>query len=372
MGNYILRLLKEADISSSNEILRIGTPFADRQVVKKTITKTSRYALLLSNIKERIRTAQYNALKTVNHELIALYWDIGRMIVERQENEGWGKAVVATLAADLQKEFPGAHGYSKDNVWRMRKFYLHFKDNEKLAPMVQEISWSKIIIVMEHCSNDLECEFYIRMTRKFGWTKRVLIHHLDNRTYEKTLIGQTNFDKVLPLKIKKQSTLAVKDEYTFDFLELGDEHSEIELERAIINKMNKFLIEMGGAFAFVGNQFRLEIDGREFFIDILLYHRRLKCLVAIELKVGDFKPEYAGKMQFYLSALDSTVKDKSENPSIGIILCRDKSRTIVEYALRESKKPIGVAKYQIVSTLPFNLQKELPAPEQIAKLIDNI
>ena len=166
--------------------------------------------------------------------------------------------------------------------------------------------------------------------------------------------------------------LAVKDEYTFDFLELGDEHSELELERALMNKINRFLIEMGGAFTFVGNQFRLEIEGREFFIDILLYHRRLKCLVALELKTGDFAPEYAGKMQFYLEALDATVKEKGENPSIGIILCRNKSRTIVEYALRASKKPIGVAKYQIVSKLPNALKKELPAPEQIAKLMDDI
>mgnify|MGYP001589291402 FL=1 len=164
----------------------------------------------------------------------------------------------------------------------------------------------------------------------------------------------------------------MKDEYTFDFLELGDEHSEIDLERAIMNKVNRFLIEMGGAFTFVGNQFRLEIDGKEFFIDILLYHRRLKCLVAIELKIGDFKPEFAGKMQFYLAALDSTVKEKGENPSIGIILCRNKSRTVVEYALRESKKPIGVAKYQIVTKLPSALKKELPTPEQIAKLMDDL
>ena len=338
----------------------------------KKLTQNKEYTHLLESIKTRIRRAQYDALKTVNKEMIVLYWDIGEMIVERQQKEGWGKAVVETLAVDLQKEFPGVQGYSKDNLWRMRKFFIQYQDNQKLAPMVQEIGWTHNIFIMERCGDDLEREFYIRMTRKYGWTKNVLLHQIDNKTYEKTLLNQTNFDKALPQNIKNQAKLAVKDEYTFDFLELSDEHSEIELERTLMNKINRFLIEMGGAFTFAGNQFRLEIEGNEFFIDILLYHRRLKCLVAVELKAGKFLPEYVGKMQFYLAALDSRVKEKNENPSIGIILCKDKNRTIVEYALRESKKPIGVAKYQIVTKLPSALKKELPAPEQIAKLMDDI
>ena len=330
------------------------------------------YTHLLESIKARIRRAQYNALKAVNKELLALYWDIGKMIVERQEKEGWGKAVVETLADDLQKEFPGVQGYSARNIWYMRIFYITYRENTKLQPMVAEISWTKHLVILDRCENDLEKEFYIRMTRKFGWTKNVLIHQIDNKSYEKTLLNQTNFDKALPDKIKNQAKLAVKDEYTFDFLELGDEHSEIELERALMNRVNRFLIEMGGAFTFVGNQFRLEIDGSEFFIDILLYHRRLKCLVAIELKAGKFLPEYVGKMQFYLTALDETVKEKGENPSIGIILCKDKSRTIVEYALRVSRKPIGVAAYKITAQLPRNLKKELPSPEQVIKLMEEI
>ncbi len=338
----------------------------------KEIMQSKEYTHLLETIKTRIRQAQYDALKAVNKEMIALYWDIGRMIVDRQEKQGWGKSVVENLAADLQKEFPGVQGYSKDNLWRMRKFYLQYRDNQKLAPMVQEIGWTHNIYILERCGDDLEREFYIRMTRKFGWTKNVLIHQIENKTYEKTLLNQTNFNKALPEKIKNQAKLAVKDEYTFDFLELGDEHSEIELERALMNRVNRFLIEMGGAFTFVGNQFRLEIDGSEFFIDILLYHRRLKCLVAIELKAGKFLPEYVGKMQFYLTALDETAKGKGENPSIGIILCKNKSRTIVEYALRVSRKPIGVAAYKITAQLPRNLKKELPSPEQVIKLMEEI
>lgn len=322
----------------------------DRIVDKKS------YRVLLQEIKHRVYKAQYEALKAVNRELIVLYWDIGEMIVCQQKKHGWGKSVVETLALDLQNEFPGIKGFSAQNLWRMKQFFQTYSDNEKLSPLVREIGWTHNVIIMMNCKDPFEREFYVRMTRKFGWTKNVLIHQIDNRAYKKTLLNQTNFDKALPEKIKNQAKLAVKDEYTFDFLELGLEHNEMELERTLMNKINRFLIELGGAFTFVGNQFRLEIDGREFFIDIVLYHRGLKCLVAMELKTGDFNPEYAGKMQFYLAALDSTVKGKYENPSIGIIVCRDKSRTIVEYALRDSKKPIGVATYKITSRLPKDLR----------------
>jgi predicted nuclease of restriction endonuclease-like (RecB) superfamily len=349
---------------------RLQPMVAENPTMSELISKD--YHSLLNDIKERIRSAQYEAIKTVNKELICLYWDIGKMIVSKQKDESWGKSIVNVLAKDLQKEFPGVAGYSSDNLWRMRKFYLHFKDNEKLAPLVQEISWTKIIVIMERCGDDLECEFYIRMTRRMGWSKNVLIHQIENKTYEKTLTSQTNFDKALPVKIRNQAKLAVKDEYIFDFLELGKQHSEAELERAILSRINRFLVEMGGTFAFMGNQYRLEIDGNEYFIDILLYHRHLKCLVAIELKVGEFQPEFVGKMQFYLAALDDTVKLKDENPAIGIILCKEKKRTIVEYALRETKKPIGVAEYKIVTKLPKELKKQLPSPEQIGKLLENM
>lgn len=330
------------------------------------------YKTLLQEIKQRVYKAQYEALKAVNKELIGLYWDIGEKIVWRQKQHSWGKSIVENLAKDLQLEFPGMQGFSAQNLWYMRQFYIEYSKNQKLQPLVGEISWTKHLIIMGRCKNVLEREFYIRMTRKFGWSKNILIHQIDNKTYEKTLINQTNFDKTLPVKVRDQAKLAVKDDYTFDFLELGEEHGETELERALINKIKRFLVEMGGIFTFMGNQFRLEISGREYFIDILLYHRRLKCLVAIELKIGEFKPEYAGKMQFYLAALDDMVKTKGENPSIGIILCRDKDRMIVEYALRESKKPIGVATYKITKRLPKNLRQELPSPEQIAGLLEKI
>jgi predicted nuclease of restriction endonuclease-like (RecB) superfamily len=321
-------------------------------------------------VKQRIRSAQYEALKAVNREMINLYWDIGQMIFIKQQNYNWGKSVVEQLSKDLQTEFPGISGFSARNIWNMRSFYVTYSQNEKLQPLVAEIGWTHNIVILEKCKDDLEREFYMKMTRKFGWTKNVLIHQIENQTYEKTLLNQTNFDQNISSEIRNQLKLAVKDEYTFDFLELADEHSERQLEQAILAKVKPFLQEMGGIFTFVDSQYRLEVDDEEYFIDILLYHRCLKCLVAIELKIGKFLPEYVGKMQFYLSVLDDKVKLPDENPSIGIILCKSKQRTIVEYALKDSNKPIGVATYQIVSQLPQELKNQLPDPEQVAKLLE--
>ena len=339
---------------------------------KNSLGKPQDYPGLLTEIKERIRSAQYEALKAVNKELVGLYWDIGRMIVERQDVEGWGKAVVEQLATDLRTEFPGVGGFSASNLWRMKAFFEAYTGLEKLAPLVREIGWSHNLAILERCKDPLEREFYLRMTRKFGWSKNVLIHQIDNQSYEKSLLGQTNFDQALTPELRAQAKLAVKDEYTFDFLELGEEHSERELERALIARIEDFLRAMGGMFAFMGSQYRLEVDGKEFFIDLLLFHRRLRCLVAIELKVGEFLPEFVGKMQFYLAALDRQVRQEDENPSIGIILCKEKSRTIVEYALHDARKPIGVATYEITKTLPKALKGQLPSPKDIAHLLEDL
>lgn len=330
------------------------------------------YGNLLGEIRERIRSAQYQALRAVNRELIGLYWDIGRIIVERQKGETWGKAVVEKLAADLQAEFPGIKGFSSLNIWRMRKLFITYGKNEKLSPLVTEIAWSHNLVILNKCKNDLQREFYLRMTRRYGWTRNVLVHHIDNRTYEKTLLSQVNFEQTLPEEVRNQAKLAVRDEYTFDFLELGDEFTERQLETGILTRVEPFLREMGGVFSFISSQFRLEVGAKEFFIDLLLYHRRLKCLVAIELKVGEFLPEYVGKMQFYLAVLDDRVRERDENPSIGIILCRSKDRTVVEYALRESGQPIGVAVYRMVSSLPDDLRGQLPEPEQVALLMESV
>jgi predicted nuclease of restriction endonuclease-like (RecB) superfamily len=340
--------------------------------MKKDDKIPDNYNELFHEIKRLIHISQYEALKSVNKKLISLYWSIGEMITLRQAGNTWGKSVVERLSKDLQVEFPGIKGFSVQNLWYMRQFYTEYCDNINLQPLVGEISWTKNIIIISKCKNSHEREFYLRMTRRYGWTKTVLIQKIESRTFEKTMINQTNFDETLPEPLKQKAKLAVKDEYTFDFLELGDEYTEREFEDAIIFRIEKFLREMGGMFTFVGRQYRLEASDREYFIDILLYHRGLKCLTAIELKIGEFKPEYIGKMQFYLAILDDTARVQGENPSIGIILCKTKDKTIVEYALRESNKPIGVAEYDKESQLPDNFYDQLPSPEQISILLADI
>lgn len=328
------------------------------------------YRSLLGEIKARIRSAQLAALRSVNRELIELYWDIGRLIVQRQEGATWGRGVVENLAADLRLEFPGVSGFSAANLWRIRSFYEEYRHDEKLAPLVREISWSKNLVIFERCKESAEREFYILRVVQFGWTKNVLIHQIENQTYRKTLLNQTNFEAALPEAVRNQAKLAVKDEYTFDFLELGDEHSERQMEQAILAKVEPFLLEMGGMFSFIGSQYRVEVSGREYFIDLLLFHRRLRALVAVELKIGEFQPEHIGKMQFYLAVLDDVARLDGENPSIGILICKSKDRTIVEYALRESSKPIGVATYRIFSAVPEELTNDLPTPDAFARLLD--
>lgn len=335
-----------------------------------TTTATIEYGAILEDLKRRIKQSQYKALYAVNKELVSLYWDLGKEIYTQQQVAGWGTSVVEQLAQDLQIAFPGVKGFSSRNLWNMRDFYSSYHQSEKLQALSAEISWSHNVGIIEKCKDPLEREFYIKMSKKHSWSYRVLLNQISNKTFEKTLLSQTNFERNLPSEIRTEAKLAIKDEYIFDFLELGEDHSEYELEGAILSKIEKFLREMGGVFAFVGSQYRLEIEGEEFFIDILLYHRRLKSLVAVELKVGKFIPEYVGKMQFYLAVLDDRVRMKDENPSIGIILCKDKKRTIVEYALKDTQRPIGVAAYQVVRELPQELQKELPSVEQIARLLD--
>lgn len=330
------------------------------------------YKDFIGDIKNRIRNSQYEAMKVVNQTLINLYWGIGQEIYNQQETKGWGKSIVEVLSQELKKEFPDVKGFSASNLWRMRNFFVTYKDSENLAPLVREISWTKNIAIMEKCKDTLEREFYIKMTKKYGWTKDVLINHIENKTYEKYLINQTNFDATVPEKYVNQAKLAVKDEYIFDFMELDEQHSERELEQSLINHMKSFLEEMGGNFAFMGSQYHINVGGDDFYIDLLLYHRSLKSLVALELKIGDFKPEFIGQLQFYLTALDKQVKMEHENPSIGIIICKNKNRTVVEYALNNSEKPIGVATYQISDFLPEQMKDLLPSPEEIRKRLEEL
>lgn len=339
-------------------------------MAKQAITKE--YRSFLEQIKRKVYEAQYQAMRKVNKELIGLYWYIGESIVTRQKQFKWGKGVVETLATDLQNEFPGVSGFSVQNLWYMRKFYREYNGDEKLQPLVGEIGWSHNLIIMDKCKDKLEREFYIKMTIKYGWTKNVLIHHVEGGSYERFLLGQTNFDQAVAAKYKHQAKLAVRDEYNFSFLEIADEHAEKELETAIMKNMRRFLQEMGGDFTFVGNQYRLQSGEENYYIDILLYHRRLKSLIAIELKAGKFKPSYAGQMNFYLAVLNDQVKTEDENPSIGIIVCKEKDRTTVEYALKETNNPIGVASYKVTPSLPKDMKKYLPSPAEIVESLSGI
>ena len=282
---------------------------------------TKGYLDFIGSVKDRIRNAQYAALKAVNKELVGLYWDIGKMISEKQKEFGWGKAVIEKLALDLKKEFPEQKGFSSRNIWLMVKYYSEYKDDTILQTLSAELSFSHNVSIITKCKNRSERQFYLTYSNEFGWSLRVLETQIANKTYEKYLLGQTNYHQVPTEKLKNQKVLAIKDHYTFDFLELTDKHSERELESALVRNIQNFLLELGGDLAFIGNQFRLEVGGDEFFIDLLLFHRELQSLVAIELKTGKFKPEYKVKMEFYLNVLSDQHRKQNENEAIGIIIC---------------------------------------------------
>ena len=295
-----------------------------------------------------------------------MYWELGKDISEKQKL-GWGKAIVPTLSKELQNEFPTITGFSTTNIWYMVQFYNEYHNDQNLQPLVGEISWTKHIIILSKCKDPQERLFYTITTKKFGWTKDVLIHQVENKTYQKYLLDQTNFDDVLTDKIKNQAYLAVKDHYNFGFLEMENEHSEYELEQAIIKNIKDFLLELGADFSFIGNQYKIYVGEKEYKIDLLLFHRKLQSLIAIELKIGEFEPEYKGKMEFYLSVLNDTVKLPHENSAIGIIICKNKDRTVVEYSLKTSNLPIGVATYATVKQLPEAYKALLPATEEIVQ-----
>jgi len=330
---------------------------------------SERYGDFFREVKEKIRHAQYEAAKAVNTTIISLYWEIGSSLSEKLK-AGWGKAVAETLSDDIQKEFPGIQGFSARNLWYMVKFYEEYAGNEILQPLVAEISWSKHLVIMTKCKNTQERLFYILATKNYGWTKDVLIHKIEMKSFEKFALGQHNFEQTLPAKLRNQAVLALKDEFNWDFPELDDEHSEKELEETIIRNIRAFLMDFGPDFSFLGNQYRIQLAGKEYFIDLMLYHRAMQCLIAIELKTGEFLPEYKGKMEFYLNVLNDTLKLPHENPAIGIIICKSKNRTIVEYALKDSNKPIGVATYTLTATLPENYRSQLPSGEELARKLD--
>lgn len=319
------------------------------------------YIKFLNEIKSRIVTARIQAIRSVSKELIKLYWDIGKSIVERQKQFGWGKGVVEQLSRDLTNEYANFEGFSRDNLWRMRMCYLEYKDNPILAQLVPELPWGHNILIMQKIKDAGEREYYITASIKLGWSRNVLLNQIKADSYSFSLKQKThNFPKVLPKYLAEQADEAIKSAYNLDFLGIKKLVIERELERRLVEKIKRFMLELGKGFSFIGNQYRLTLGNNEYFVDLMFFNRNLKCLVAIELKTGKFEPEYAGKMDFYLHLLDEQVRLKDENPPMGIILCADKDNIVVEYALRSVKKPVGVAEYYLTKKLPKYLVGKLP------------
>jgi predicted nuclease of restriction endonuclease-like (RecB) superfamily len=318
------------------------------------------YERLLADLKERIQQAQLRAMLSVNRELVLLYWQIGQDISVRMRTQGWGAMVVDRLAADLRKEFPGVRGFSPRNLRYMRTFAEANPDESILQEVLARLSWYHHITLLERVKEPTQRLWYAQAAIQHGWSRNVLVHQIESGLYERQGQALTNFDRTLP---PAQSDLAhqlLKDPYDFDFLGLGAEAQERDLERALLAHVRDFLLELGTGFAFVGNQYHLEVGGQDFFIDLLFYHLRLRCYVVIDLKISDFQPEYAGKMTFYLAAVNDLLRHTDDQPSIGLILCKTQNRVIAEYALRDTSAPMGVATYRLTRQLPEHLRGELP------------
>lgn len=321
-------------------------------------------------IRRRVYQSQNRAFQAVNKELISLYWDLGKVIAEKQESEEWGKSTVERLANDLQGEFVGVSGLNANNLWRMSSFYLSYRDSQDLAPLVQEIPWSHNLIIVQKLKTPEEREFYLQMTIKESWSKRVLTEKIKSKVHLQHLEHQNNFPSTIDKSQLSKLGWSFKDDYNLTFLNLKDEFVERELEQALVDNICAFLAEMGGDFSFVGRQYKLKVGETNFFIDLLFFHRGLQSLIAIELKRGAFKPEHLGQVEFYLTALDKQVKKDHENPSIGIIICQKKDRTVVEYALHDKKKPIGISTFQH-KDLPESISKYLPNEEDIMRRLSS-
>ncbi|MFB2967425.1 YhcG family protein [Aerosakkonema sp. BLCC-F183] len=323
------------------------------------------YNDFLRELKERIRNAQVRAALSINRELVLLYWQIGQDILNRQQQQGWGAKVIDRLANDLQKAFPEMKGFSSRNLKYMRSFAETYRDFEFVQQVVAQIPWGHNVRILDTVKDSVEREWYIRQTIEQGWSRNVLVHQIESGLYRRQGKADTNFSRTLPNPQSELAQQLLKDPYNFDFISLGKAAQERELEKALIERIRDFLLELGVGFAFVGSQYHLEVEGEDFYIDLLFYHLRLRCFVVIDLKIEAFKPEFSGKMSFYVSAVDDLLKHRDDMPTIGIILCKNKKQKIVEYALRDMNKPIGVSTYQLREALPERLQGSLPTVEQL-------
>ena len=327
------------------------------------------YAAWLAELKARIHTAQQRASLAVNREMVLLYWQIGRDVLARQNREGWGAKVIERLAQDLRNAFPDMKGFSRANLMYMRAFAEAWPDGEIVQQAVGQLPWGHNLVLLTKLKSPEQRLNYAQRAIDHGWSRNVLAIHIERRLLEREGKAASNFDSQLP---KPQSDLAresLKDPYLFDFLGLGIEAGERAIEDAIVQHITRFLLELGAGFAYVGRQVPIEVGGDDFFIDLLFYHLKLRCYVVVELKAGAFKPEHAGQLSFYLSAMDAQVRAEQDGPTIGLLLCKSKNKVVAEYALRDYNKPMGVAEYQLIEALPKELQTELPSIEAIEQAL---
>ncbi|HEY9881012.1 MAG TPA: PDDEXK nuclease domain-containing protein [Leptolyngbyaceae cyanobacterium] len=321
----------------------------------------SNYAALLDGLKRRIRTAQVRATIAVNQELILLYWHIGREILARQSEEGWGSKVIERLAKDLKREFPDIKGFSRTNLLYMRAFANAWPNEEIVQRIAGQIPWRHNQVLLDKLSAPEERLWYAQQSLENGWSRDVLVLQIESGLLQRQGGAVTNFEHTLPSPQSDLAQQMIKDPYHLDFLPVGKKLQERELENALVAHIRDFLMELGVGFAFVGSQYYLNIGGEDFYLDLLFYHLELRCFVIIDLKMGDFKAEYSGKMNLYVSAVDDQLRKEHDNPTIGIILCKSKNKTIAEYALRNLSTPIAVSTHR----LPEKLKDNLPTIEQL-------
>lgn len=329
------------------------------------------YRRFLQALKERIRSAQVKAALAVNQELILLYWQIGREILDRQEQEGWGTKVIDRLAKDLKRDFPDMTGFSARNLKYMRAFADAYPDAQLVQQVFSQIPWGHNVRLLDALKDPEERLWYARQTIEHGWSRNVLLMHVDQGLHKQKSAAITNFERTLP---PDQSDLAknlIKDPYNFDFLTLAVDAQERDLEKSLLMHIRDFLLELGVGFAFVGSQYPIQVGNKDYAIDLLFYHLKLRCFVVIDLKLGEFEPEFSGKMNFLVSAVDELLRHQDDQPTIGMILCKSKDATVAEYSLRDVNKPIGVATHCLGRELPADLQGTLPTVEELEQQLEN-
>lgn len=330
------------------------------------------YTAFIETLKSDIRTTQVKAALALNRELVLLYWRIGGGILAKQKELGWGAKVVEQISRDLRLEFPKMKGFSSRNLVYMRLFAETYPDEQFVQQLVAQIPWGHNVRILDKVKDAVTREFYIRKTIENGWSRNVLEMQIETGLHLRQGKAITNFELTMPKADSDLANQLLKSPYNFDFLGLGEEAHERDIEAAMMRHIRDYLLELGVGFAFVGSQYRLEIEQEEFFIDQLFYHLRLRCYVVLELKAGKFKPEYLGKLNFYLSAIDDMLREDIDKPSIGLILCRGENKTVAEYSMRDVEKPIGISSYELTRVLPENLRGNLPTIEEIEAELQSI